>query len=83
MFPDRAVGEELDAFGDDLTERGKVKRVENLGAGRDFPAEKKTDNPNNAQPVKEDLLDAPDPLGRSGRLPAVERNKMQRRIFFL
>ena len=38
VLPDRSVGEQLIAFGKDLRKWRKVKRIENVGAGCDFPS---------------------------------------------
>ena len=64
MLPDGAVGEELVAFGDDLAERRKVKWIDDLKAGREFPGEEKGDDADDAEPVGEQLAGAlPQPIG--------------------
>ena len=64
MFPNGTVGEQFVAFGDDLAERRKVKRIDDFQAGRQLPAEKKTDDTDNAEPVGDDVASAlPQPVG--------------------
>jgi hypothetical protein len=40
MLPDRAVGEELVAFDKDRAEGRKIKRIDDLEAGKKLPREK-------------------------------------------
>ena len=62
VFPDRAVGKKLYAFSHDFSERWKVERVENFGAGGDFPGEKKDKDSNETEPVGYKLANAPPPM---------------------
>ena len=64
MLPDGAVGEKLVAFGDDLAEGRKVKRIDDLQAGRELPAEEKPDDADDAEPIGEKLAGTlPQPVG--------------------
>jgi hypothetical protein len=51
MLPDGAVGEQFVAFSDDLADRRKVEWIDDLKAGRQFPAEEKPDDADDAEPV--------------------------------
>jgi len=58
VLPDGAAGEKLVAFFEDLAERWKIKRIENLEPGRELPGKKKQHNANNAEPVGNQLARA-------------------------
>jgi len=73
MLPNGAVGEKFVAFGDDLTEGRKIERIDDLQPGRELPAEEKTDDADDAEPIGEDLAGAlPQPVGGQ-RIRLVDR----------
>jgi hypothetical protein len=51
MLPDGAVGEQFVPFGDDFADRRKVKWVDDLKAGGEFPGEEKRDDAEDAEPA--------------------------------
>jgi hypothetical protein len=82
VLPDRAVGKKLIPLGDDLADGRKIKRIENLELGEDFPGEKKADYPDDPEPIRERRPGAPDELARGRWLGAFERNKIEGRMLF-
>jgi len=64
MLPDGAVGEELVAFGNNIAQGRKVKWIDDLKTGGQFPAEKKRGDADDAEPVGDNLAAAlPQPVG--------------------
>jgi len=83
MLPDGAVGEQFVALGNDLAEWRKVKWIDDLKAGREFPAEEKRDDADDAEPVRENLAGTlPQPVGGQ-RIRFVDGDEIERIWFWL
>ena len=68
MLPDRALGEKLIAFCENLTEGREVKRIDDLGASGDLPGTKKRENSEDSQPVRYEATKTPPPAAGSYRM---------------
>src|SRR5262245_34136947 len=81
MLPDGAVGEQLVTFGDDFAERRKVEGIDDLKASGELPAEKESDDANDAEPIgKRRAAALPSPVGGQ-RIGLVDGNQLEGFLF--
>jgi hypothetical protein len=83
MLPNRPIGEELKALGDNLTERRKVERINDLKAGGGLPGGEKSDYAKQADPVRCEVAGAPPPGIGGYRVLFVNRDEIKRRVLLV
>lgn len=78
MLPDRAVGEQLVPFCENLAEWRKIKGIENFEPSRELPGEEEQNNADHTEPIGEQLASTLPPAIRRQRLGLIDGNQIDR-----